>query len=182
MGRGPGSGRGPFGQPLGQPGEKSLNFGASSRRLLKRMAPERRMVVLLVALGVISVALSVIGPKLLGHATDLIFAGVVGKQLPAGISKDQAIAEARARGNGRFADLLSGTDAVPGSGIDFAALGRVLLLVLLLYVTASIFMWAQGYLSPGSSSAPCTDCGPTWKPSSIGCLCHISTSSPAARS
>ena len=149
MGRGPGSGRGPFGQPLGQPGEKSLNFGASSRRLLKRLAPERRMVVLLVALGVISVALSVIGPKLLGHATDLIFAGVVGKQLPAGISKDQAIAEARARGNGRFADLLSGTDAVPGSGIDFTALGRVLLLVLLLYVTASIFMWAQGYLVAG---------------------------------
>ena len=107
------------------------------------------MVVLLVALGVISVALSVIGPKLLGHATDLIFAGVVGKQLPAGISKDQAIAEARARGNGRFADLLSGTDAVPGSGIDFAALGRILLLVLLLYVTASIFMWAQGYLVAG---------------------------------
>jgi ATP-binding cassette subfamily B protein len=69
--------------------------------------------------------------------------------LPAGISKDQAIAEARARGNGRFADLLSGTDAVPGSGIDFAALGRVLLLVLLLYVTASIFMWAQGYLVAG---------------------------------
>jgi len=107
------------------------------------------MVVLLVALGVISVALSVIGPKLLGHATDLIFAGVVGKQLPAGISKDQAVAEARARGNGRFADLLSGTDAVPGSGIDFAALGRVLLLVLLLYVTASIFMWGQGYLVAG---------------------------------
>ena len=107
------------------------------------------MVVLLVALGVISVALSVIGPKLLGQATDLIFAGVVGKQLPAGISKDQAIAAARARGNGRFADLLSGTDAVPGSGIDFAALGRVLLLVLLLYVTASIFMWAQGYLVAG---------------------------------
>jgi ATP-binding cassette subfamily B multidrug efflux pump len=107
------------------------------------------MVVLLVALGVIGVALSVIGPKLLGHATDLIFAGVVGKQLPAGISKDQAIAEARARGNGRFADLLSGTDAVPGSGIDFAGLGRVLLLVLLLYVTASIFMWAQGYLVAG---------------------------------
>jgi ATP-binding cassette subfamily B multidrug efflux pump len=107
------------------------------------------MVVLLVALGVTSVALSVIGPKILGHATDLIFAGVVGKQLPAGISKDQAIAEARARGNGRFADLLSGTDAVPGSGIDFTALGRVLLLVLLLYVTASIFMWAQGYLVAG---------------------------------
>ena len=107
------------------------------------------MVVLLVALGVISVALSVIGPKLLGHATDLIFAGVVGKQLPAGISEDQAIAEARARGNDRFADLLSGTDAVPGSGIDFAALGRVLLIVLLLYVTASIFMWAQGYLVAG---------------------------------
>ena len=107
------------------------------------------MVVLLVALGVISVALSVIGPKILGHATDLIFDGVVGQRLPAGISKAQAIAEARARGDSRFADLLSGTGAVPGSGIDFAALGRVLVLVLLLYVTASIFMWAQGYLVAG---------------------------------
>jgi ATP-binding cassette subfamily B protein len=107
------------------------------------------MVVLVVALGVISVALSVIGPKILGHATDLIFDGVVGQRLPPGISKAQAIAEARAQGDGRFADLLSGTDVVPGSGIDFAALGRVLMLVLLLYVTASIFMWAQGYLVAG---------------------------------
>ncbi len=107
------------------------------------------MVVLLVALGVISVALSVIGPKILGHATDLIFAGVVGQRLPAGISKAQAIADARARGDSRFADLLSGTDVVPGSGVDFAALGRILVLVLLLYVTASIFMWAQGYLVAG---------------------------------
>ena len=107
------------------------------------------MVVLLVALGVISVALSVIGPKILGHATDLIFDGVVGQRLPAGISKAQAIAEARARGDSRFADLLNGTDVMPGSGIDFAALGHVLVLVLLLYVTASIFMWAQGYLVAG---------------------------------
>ena len=69
--------------------------------------------------------------------------------MPAGISKAQAIADARARGDSRFADLLSGTDVVPGSGVDFAALGRILVLVLLLYVTASIFMWAQGYLVAG---------------------------------
>jgi ATP-binding cassette, subfamily B, multidrug efflux pump len=149
LGRGPGSGRGPFGQPLGQPGEKALDFGTSSRRLFRRLAPERRMVVLLIALGVISVALSVAGPKILGHATNLIFDGVIGQRLPAGISKTQAIAEARARGDTRLADLLGGTDVVPGSGIDFAALGQVLGLVLLLYVAASIFMWAQGYLVAG---------------------------------
>ena len=40
----------------------------------------------------ISVALNVIGPIILGRATDVIFAGVIGKQLPAGITAEQAAA------------------------------------------------------------------------------------------
>jgi ATP-binding cassette, subfamily B, multidrug efflux pump len=146
---GGGPGRGPFGQPLGQPGEKSMNFGPSARRLIARIAPERSMVALLVMLGVISVTLSVIGPKVLGHATNLIFDGVIGKRLPAGITKDEAIAAARARGDGRFADLLHATNVVPGQGVDFTALAHVLVLVLGLYLASSVFMWAQAYLVTG---------------------------------
>jgi ATP-binding cassette subfamily B multidrug efflux pump len=49
----------------------------------------------------------------------------------------------RAGGQDRMADMLSGVDLVPGQGIDFDAVGRVLLLVLAIYVVASVLMWAS---------------------------------------
>ena len=147
--RGPGGGGGPFGG-MGMPAEKSLNFAPSAKRLLRRLAPERMLVSLVLLLTVVSVTFSVLGPKLLGHATDEIFTGIVGKQLPSGISRAQAIADARADGRGSFADLLSGMPhLVPGQGIDFSALGTILMWVLLLYVAASVFSWLQGYLLTG---------------------------------
>ncbi len=38
-------------------------------------------------LGVTSVGFTVAGPKILGDATNVLFNGVVGKRLPAGITK-----------------------------------------------------------------------------------------------
>ena len=146
--RGPGGG-GPFGS-MGMPAEKSLNFVPSAKRLFGRLRPERMGVYLVVALAVVSVTLTVLGPKILGKATDTIFAGIIGRQLPLGITKEQAIEAARARGQSSFADLLSGmTNLVPGRGVDFTALGRVLILVLCLYVAGSVFSWLQGYLLNG---------------------------------
>ncbi len=144
--RGPGGG--PFGG-MGMPAEKSLNFGPSAKRLFGRLAPERLGIYLVVALAVVSVTLSVLGPKILGKATDTIFSGIISRQLPLGITKEQAVEAARARGQGSFADLLSGMALNPGHGIDFSALGRVLILVLCLYVAASLFSWMQGYLLNG---------------------------------
>ncbi len=111
-----------------------MNFGPSAKRLLRRLRPHRMQVggVILLAIG--SVALSVLGPKILGRATDIIFAGAIGKQLPGGLSKEQVIEQTRAAGNGRLADLLGGIDLIPGVGIDFDALRNVLMLVLALYV------------------------------------------------
>jgi ATP-binding cassette subfamily B protein len=96
------------------------------------------------------VSLAVVGPKILGHATDLIFAGVIGRRLPPGTTQQQAVDAARARGDDGLADLISGMpDLVPGEGIDFGALMRVLVLVLCLYVASSLFMWLQGYVLNG---------------------------------
>ncbi|MGK5672770.1 ABC transporter ATP-binding protein [Micromonospora sp. URMC 106] len=131
------------------PAERSMNFGPSARRLLRRLRPDRLPLVAVIALAVASVGLSVIGPKVLGHATDLIFTGVIGRQLPAGTTADQAVAAARAAGNDSFADMLARMDVVPGVGIDFAALARVLLLALGLYLAASALMWWQGWLLNG---------------------------------
>ena len=79
--------------------------------------------------GVASVALSVIGPKILGQATDLIFAGVVGQQMPAGSTKAQVVEGCGRDGNEqRWPTCSRRCDVVPGQGIDFDALGHVLLL------------------------------------------------------
>ncbi|WP_428967011.1 ABC transporter ATP-binding protein [Micromonospora fluostatini] len=131
------------------PAERSMNFGPSARRLLGRLRPQRLHLVAVITLAVVSVALSVIGPKILGHATDIIFTGVIGRQLPAGSTAEQAVEGARAAGNDNFADMLARMDVVPGTGIDFAALTRVLLLALVLFLVASLLLWWQGWLLTG---------------------------------
>ncbi|WP_091604480.1 ABC transporter ATP-binding protein [Micromonospora mirobrigensis] len=131
------------------PAEKSMNFGPSARRLLGRLRPHRLQLVTIITLGVSSVAAAVVGPKILGRATDIIFTGVIGHQLPAGSTLDQAVAGARAAGNDNLADMLARMDVVPGVGIDFDALGRVLLLALGLYLAASLLSWWQGWLLNG---------------------------------
>jgi ATP-binding cassette, subfamily B, multidrug efflux pump len=136
--------RGPLGHMMGGPPAKALDFKGSMRRLVGRLRSERRLVAATFALAIVSVTLSVIGPKLLGNATDLIFTGLVGGRLPAGATKAQAIADLRASGQGRIADMVSAMDVVPGRGVDFAAVGQILLVVLMVYVAASVFAWFQG--------------------------------------
>ncbi|MBW0115726.1 ABC transporter ATP-binding protein [Pseudonocardia abyssalis] len=142
-------GGGPPWGGMGQPAEKASNFWPSLRRLAVRLSPERLGVIAVLVLGVVSTALNVIGPYLLGAATDVIFAGVVGRQLPAGITAEQAAQAARASGDDAVANLIAAQDVVPGVGIDFTALSMVLLGVIALYLGASVFGYAQGYLLNG---------------------------------
>ncbi len=141
---GPGPGRGPFGG--GMVGQKSQTFLPSAKRLAGRLAPERSKAMAVVLLGVVSVSLSVVGPKILGHATDLIFNGLFGRQLPGGSSKAQAVAALRDRGDNRLADMLAHMNVVPGRGVDFTAVAHVLLLVLAVYVASSALAWLQGFI------------------------------------
>jgi ATP-binding cassette subfamily B protein len=131
------------------PAEKASNFKASARRLLGTLHPERLWLALVLVFAVASVALSVIGPRLLGEGTNLIFAGIVSKQLPAGVSKEQVIAGLRASGENSKADMLGAMTLTPGVGIDFGALSSVLLWALALYVLASAFGWMQAYVLNG---------------------------------
>ena len=136
--------RGPLGHMGAGPAVKALNFKVSLRRLVARLRGDRRLVAAAGALAAVSVTLSVIGPKILGTATDLIFTGLVGGRLPAGVTKAQAVAHLRASGQGKIADMVSAMDVVPGRGVDFAVVGHVLLVVLVLYVAASLLSWTQG--------------------------------------
>jgi ABC-type multidrug transport system fused ATPase/permease subunit len=128
------------------PAERSRHFWGSATRLVKRLAPQRGPAVAVIALGVTGTGIGVIVPRILGHATDLLFNGVLGRQLPAGITKGQAVAAARARGDTTFADLLSGANVVPGRGVDFDAVGRTLALALAFYLVSALLIWAQARL------------------------------------
>ncbi|MFZ0226900.1 MAG: ABC transporter ATP-binding protein [Mycobacterium sp.] len=128
------------------PALKPRNFTNSAVRLVKLLAPQRRTAIAVTALSVLGTAIGVVVPRILGHATDLLFNGVIGRQLPPGITKDQAVADARARGNNAFADLLSGTHVVPGHGVDFGAVARTLALALVMYLVAALMIWVQARL------------------------------------
>jgi ATP-binding cassette subfamily B protein len=139
--RAPAGSGGPWGMAM--PVEKSMTFGPSAKRLLRRLSPHRFRVVSVVLLGVASVVFSVLGPRLLGEGTNIIFEGAVSARLPEGVTKEQLIEQLRADGNNQQADLLSGMHLTPGVGIDFGALQNVLVLVAALYVLASVFGWLQ---------------------------------------
>jgi ABC-type multidrug transport system fused ATPase/permease subunit len=128
------------------PVTRSHDFWGSAARLVKQLAPHRRLCVAVIALGITGTAIGVVVPRILGHATDLLFNGVIGRQLPAGMTKAQAVAAARSRGANTFADLLSGMNVVPGHGVDFGAVARTLTLALGLYLVSAVLIWAQARL------------------------------------
>lgn len=68
-------GFGPARMMMGPPVTKSMDFRGSTRRLLRTLRPQRALLLAALALGICSVTLSVLGPLILGRATDLIFAG-----------------------------------------------------------------------------------------------------------
>jgi ATP-binding cassette subfamily B protein len=126
----------------GGPIERSMDFKGSLRRLVGLMRPDRYWLYTVLALGTASVGLAVTGPRILGRATDLIFAGVIGRQVR-GTSKAQALEYLRAHGKGGVADMLSGIDFTPGQGMDFGAIRNVLLLALGVYLVAALLSVAQ---------------------------------------
>ncbi|HEY8825520.1 MAG TPA: ABC transporter ATP-binding protein [Candidatus Limnocylindria bacterium] len=134
---------------LSAPVERSKDFRGTLRKLLARLRPERAVIALVVVLGSLSVVFSVVGPKITGNAMNIIFDGVFGKTLPAGISKEQAVELLRGQGKGQIADVLAATNAIPGVGIDFTALAQVLALAVFVYVLASLLAWAQAYIMAG---------------------------------
>lgn len=128
------------------PAEHSRDFRGTAIRMVKRLAPQRFLTATVITLSMAGIAIGVIGPRILGHATDLLFNGVIGRQLPAGQSREQAVEAARTRGDGQFAQMLSGMNVTPGQGVDFHAIGMTLALALSLYLMAGMLAWVQARL------------------------------------
>ena len=140
----PGPGRGPM--AAGPVVAKARSFGPSIKRLIGLLFSYRTSMSVVVLSIIGSVILTAFAPRVLGDATNIIFDGVVGKMLPAGTTKAQAVEGLRERGNGTLADMVNSMNVTPGVGFDFGDVGRVLLIVLALYVGSALLSWLGAYL------------------------------------
>ncbi len=155
--------RPPAGRPGGGPGfmggmnlpaPKPKSFKSSFRRLLGELRPEGPKILLVLVLAVGSVLFAIVGPKILGEATNVIFAGVVGQQIgeqsPPGTTVQQAVDGLNAAGQTQQADMLANMNGVViGQGIDFTLLAQILSLAAVLYIISSVFAWGQSYIMAG---------------------------------
>lgn len=112
-------GRGPMGG-VGMPVQKAKNFKATLARLVAYLRPHRQALAVVVLAGVVATVFSVVGPKILGRATTLIFEGYVAKRM-----------------------------GVPGAGVDFDAVVSILLQLVVMYLISGVFQYLQQYLMAG---------------------------------
>jgi len=144
-----GPGRGMIRGGGGRPAERTKDLRATLRRLLARLRPERFRLVTALVLGISSVGFTVAGPKILGDATNILFDGVVGKQLPPGLTKQQAVARLQAHHQDQLAHMIASMNVIPGMGVDLSELGRVLGLAAIVYLLGAAFNYGQGYIMAG---------------------------------
>ena len=129
--------------PANPQNQKAQNFGPSAKRLFGILGKDKNTLIVVVILAVLSVGLTVIGPWLLGKATNVVFEGFLSKQFPVGVSKEVIVDKLRAEGSNNQAAMLDSMNIVPGTGIDFERLATILLLVIGAYLVGSMLALIQ---------------------------------------
>jgi len=129
--------------------EKPKDFMGTLKRLIAYLKPQAVPLLLVIIFTVLSVTFTIFAPKIIGEATNELFEGIISKQLPAGTTKDQAIAELKAKGQNQLAEMISPMDVTPGKGVDFNALLHILIILLVVYLLAAFFQWLQQYTMAG---------------------------------
>ncbi len=102
-------------------GDKARDFKGTMRKLIAYLGPHKTATVIVIILAMASTVFSIFGPKILGQATTKLFEGVI--------------------------QQISGS----GPGIDFTAIGNILLIALGLYVLSAILSYVQGWIMAGVS-------------------------------
>ena len=128
----------------GAPTRKPRSFWPSVHRLGGLMMDFKAGLAVVLVFITGSVLLSVLAPMLLGQATNVVFAGVLSRDLPPDATQQEVVDGLRADGRDSLADVFSTMTLDPGSGVDFGRLGQLIMLVLAMYLVASVLQWAQG--------------------------------------
>ncbi|MGD8554405.1 MAG: ABC transporter ATP-binding protein [Anaerolineales bacterium] len=103
-------------------GDRARDFKGTMVKLIQYLGSYKVAIVIVMIFAVASTAFHIIGPKILGRATTTLFEGVLGQ--------------------------ISGA----GAGIDFNAIGNILLSVLALYLGSSLFSLIQGWIMSSVST------------------------------
>ena len=141
--------RGGGGGRRAMPVEKAKDFKGTLKRLIAYLKPQAVPLLMVIIFTALSVIFTIFAPRIMGEATNELFEGVMSKYLPADMTKEQAIAELKAKGQDQLAEMLSAMDVTPGKGVDFNALLRILLILLTVYLLAAFFQWLQQYTMAG---------------------------------
>lgn len=141
--------RGGGGGRHAMPVEKAKDFKGTLKRLIAYLKPQAVPLLMVIIFTALSVIFTIFAPRIMGEATNELFEGVMSKYLPADMTKEQAIAELKAKGQDQLAEMLSAMDVTPGKGVDFNALLRILLILLTVYLLAAFFQWLQQYTMAG---------------------------------
>lgn len=141
--------RGGGGGRRAMPVEKAKDFKGTLKRLIAYLKPQAVPLLMVIIFTTLSVIFTIFAPRIMGEATNELFEGVMSKYLPAGMTKEQAIAELKAKGQDQLAEMLSAMDVTPGKGVNFNALLRILLILLTVYLLAAFFQWLQQYTMAG---------------------------------
>lgn len=135
-------GRGPMGA-MGRPVEKAKNFSGTLKRLLRYFVPERLNLTIVLLAAIIGTIFNIVGPKILGLATTRLFNNLVDRFVVQ--FRNQSIRQQLEQYPGL------GLQLAPVPGIDFDYIGRIILLLLILYLVSSVFIYLQQFLMAGVS-------------------------------
>ena len=117
--------RGRGGPGMGPPGmmsgEKPKDFKKTFAKLLRYLDTYKVALLIVLLFSAGSTVLAIIGPKVLAQATNKLFEGIMGKMADA------------------------------GSKIDFVYIGRIIVQLIMLYLSSAVFSYIQGFIMSGIS-------------------------------
>jgi ATP-binding cassette, subfamily B, multidrug efflux pump len=134
------------GAHMGAPAAKAKDFRNSARRLLTLLRPHTAAIGVVILLAIVSVAFNVVGPAMLGQATNVVFEGVVSRQVPPGETAAHFVdrlARSERDTDRRLAELYSSMKLTPGAGVDWSRLRGLLLVLAFAYPLSALFQWLQ---------------------------------------
>ncbi|MGI6324524.1 MAG: ABC transporter ATP-binding protein [Bacilli bacterium] len=98
-------------------GEKAKDFRGTMKRLVKYLKPYKWSLMLVLVFAIFSTTFNIVGPKILGRATNKLFEGLMAKMMN-----------------------------IPNATIDFNYIGRIAIWLLILYIVSAVFAYIQGYI------------------------------------
>jgi ATP-binding cassette subfamily B protein len=157
------------GPPAGMRGvvEKPKDLKGTLKRLFVYLTPFRKKIALVIVFAVASTVFAIVGPKILGHATNKIVDDYVsiktydtvierlpkGVKLPAGTTGADILGQMPASVKDKIPasqrDLIQTLDFSKRPTFHFEAIARIIVLLIALYLLSAIFTYIQGWIMSG---------------------------------